>query len=275
MEAFAKKAGRNIFARNLQQYEPKDPLYEMYIDDRGRQRRRKRDMPPGLSKRDMKVLKSVQRRAHYLDKGFHICGMRFGWTFVIGIIPGAGDAADVALNYLLVVRKAKQAEDRIPGWLLSRMLVNNAVSAGVGLVPIVGDIILAMYKANSRNAGLLEEYLRVRGEEFLKPEAERKQNVKDVKPGAGRKPNEVIPIPGEEPLKPSRTASALNTAGGWFRRGSKGTKKDKSKNKTENGGAEPETSEATPVLAVSSSSDRGRFVEDVPPTTQTNTVKHQ
>ncbi|KAM5535967.1 hypothetical protein V8D89_010407 [Ganoderma adspersum] len=272
MDAFATKAGRSIFARNLKQYEAKDPLYEMYIDDRGRQRRRKRETPPGLSKRDVKVLKSVQRRAHYLDKGFHICGMRFGWTFVIGIIPGAGDAADVALNYLLVVRKAKQAE--IPGWLLSRMLVNNAVSAGVGLVPIVGDIILAMYKANSRNAALLEEYLRVRGEEFLKAEGERKQNAKDVKPGAGRKPGEVIPIPGDEPLKPSRSATALATAGGWFRRGGKGTKKDK--NKTEKGVEEPETAEATPVLAVSSSSDRGRFVEDVPPTlAKTNSLKRK
>ena len=91
------------------------------------------------------------------------------------------------------------------------MLVNNAVSAGVGLVPIVGDIVLAMYKANSRNAALLEEYLRVRGEEFLKPEEERKQNAKDVKPGAGRKPHEVIPIPGEDALKLSRTVSRRPT----------------------------------------------------------------
>ena len=43
-----------------------------------------RETPPGLSTRDAKILRSVQRRAHYLDKGFHICGMRFGWTFIIG-----------------------------------------------------------------------------------------------------------------------------------------------------------------------------------------------
>lgn len=83
-----------------------------------------------------------------------------GLPLSTGIIPGAGDAADAALNYLLVVRKARQAE--IPGWLLRKMLANNAVSAGVGLVPVVGDIILAAYKANSRNAALLEEFLRIR-----------------------------------------------------------------------------------------------------------------
>jgi hypothetical protein len=54
------------------------------------------------------------------------------------------------------------------------MLLNNAVSVAVGLVPIAGDIVLAVYKANSRNAALLEEYLRVRGEEFIKMENKKK-----------------------------------------------------------------------------------------------------
>ena len=72
----------------------------------------------------------------------------------------AGDIADATLNYTLVVRKARQAE--IPPWLLRKMLANNAISAGVGLVPLVGDVMLATYKANSRNAALLEEFLRIR-----------------------------------------------------------------------------------------------------------------
>ncbi len=37
----------------------------------------------------------------------------------------------------------------------------------MGLVPIIGDIGLAAWKANSRNAHLLEAYLTIRGEEFL------------------------------------------------------------------------------------------------------------
>lgn len=48
------------------------------------------------------------------------------------------------------------------------MLFNNAVSACVGFVPVVGDVVLAMYKANSRNAALLEEFLRIRGDEFTR-----------------------------------------------------------------------------------------------------------
>jgi hypothetical protein len=47
------------------------------------------------------------------------------------------------------------------------MLFNNAVSAGVGLVPLVGDIVLAIWRANWRNAKLLEEFLRVKGEENM------------------------------------------------------------------------------------------------------------
>jgi len=44
------------------------------------------------------------------------------------------------------------------------MVLNLAIATSFGLVPIVGDVILAAYRANSRNATLLEEYLRHRGE---------------------------------------------------------------------------------------------------------------
>lgn len=39
------------------------------------------------------------------------------------------------------------------------MFLNITIAAGAGAIPLVGDIILAIYKANSRNAALLEEYL--------------------------------------------------------------------------------------------------------------------
>jgi hypothetical protein len=62
------------------------------------------------------------------------------------------DVADAALNYFLVLRPSKKAE--LPSWLVSQMVGNNVVSAGVGVIPLVGDVLLGIWKANSRNAHL-------------------------------------------------------------------------------------------------------------------------
>ena len=67
-------------------------------------------MPEGLSLKEQKILKKVRRRAHLLDKGFHICGLRFGWTFMVGLIPVVGDVADAYLGYTLVIKQAKKAD---------------------------------------------------------------------------------------------------------------------------------------------------------------------
>lgn len=86
--------------------------------------------------------------------------------FFIGLVPGAGDIIDAVLNYTLVLKPSKDGAD-LPPWLVRKMMFNNAVSAGVGLIPIAGDLVLAAWKANSRNARLLEEFLRVKGEENM------------------------------------------------------------------------------------------------------------
>lgn len=69
-----------------------------------------------------------------------------------GIIPGLGDVVDASLNYALVVKPARELG--IPSDLVTKMLVNNAISAGLGLVPLIGDLGLAAWRANSRNAHL-------------------------------------------------------------------------------------------------------------------------
>ncbi|TFK98193.1 hypothetical protein BDV98DRAFT_573225 [Pterulicium gracile] len=208
------KAGKKLFEKHLEQYAPADPVYEYFTSEDGKEKRRRRELPPGLSKRDTKILKSVQKRAHRLDKGFTLCGFRFGWMFIIGIIPVAGDAASAAINYTLIVRKAKQAE--LPSWLVRRMMMNMTVAGGFGLVPFVGDVVATTIRPNSRNAALLEEFLRIRGEDFLKAgdveaieaaatrkgkgkqvETVKGVNVKDatedVKPGAGVEKGEIVP----------------------------------------------------------------------------------
>ena len=90
------------------------------------------------------------------------------------------------------------------------MVGNQAVATVIGFVPIVGDIGIAIFKTNSRNAALLEEYLRIRGEEFLKAQADRVEDPEVVKPGAGVERAEKVP--GKEPSQ-----SRL----GFFRRSSR------------------------------------------------------
>jgi len=210
----AKWAGRKVFEKHLKHYEPTDPVYETYTDDNGRQKRRKREIPPGLSKRDARILKSIKSRAHRLDAGLNLCGFRVGWTFLVGAVPGAGDALNAVLGYYLIVRKAKQAD--IPPWLLNRMIGNQAIATVIGFVPFVGDIGIAIFKTNSRNAALLEEYLRIRGEEFLKAQADRVEDPEVVKPGAGKAESEKVPgkAPSQNRLFFRRSTNKAPTAEG-------------------------------------------------------------
>ncbi|GAA6061521.1 hypothetical protein JCM10212_004511 [Sporobolomyces blumeae] len=153
----ARKVGRKFLSGKLAETEPQDPHYEMYQDARGKQRKRKRAMPAGLSKRDERILRSVRRRAHYLDKGVSLCGFRVGYTFFLGLIPGAGDIAGFLLGYFLCLRKCREAD--LPSTLTQRMAFNQAMGFALGIVPLIGDIAMAAFKANSRNAALLEDFL--------------------------------------------------------------------------------------------------------------------
>ena len=126
----------------------------------------------------------------------------------------------------------------LPPWLSNRMLGNQAIATVIGFVPLVGDVGIAIFKTNSRNAALLEEYLRVRGEEFLKVQIDRVEDPKVVKPGAGVEGGEKIP--GKAPSQSrfsffSRSSKQVPTVQGTFTEskdkiGSKGKGKGKEKN---------------------------------------------
>ena len=73
------------------------------------------------------------------------------------------------------------------------MLGNQAIATVIGLAPVIGDVGIAVYKTNFRNAALLEEYLCIRGEEFQKAQADRNEDPAVVKPGAGQEVAEKIP----------------------------------------------------------------------------------
>jgi len=87
--------------------------------------------------------------------------MRFGYTAVLGFLPLIGGSIDLILSYLLIIQKVRQLEIDVPPLVVRKMVMNTLIGTGVGIVfPLVGDVFMAVYKPNSRNALLLEKTLR-------------------------------------------------------------------------------------------------------------------
>lgn len=125
----------------------------------GKLKKVKKQIPAYIPEHDAAILASFRKNAYRLDCSlFSLFGMRFGWESVIGLIPLAGDAVGVALA-LLLARKTRKLEGGIDTNLLIRMMINIAVDFLIGLVPFIGDLADAAFKANTRNLRLLEEHL--------------------------------------------------------------------------------------------------------------------
>ena len=96
--------------------------------------------------------------ANLMDSNFSIPGtpMRFGWDSVLGLLPGVGDAITSAIS-LTIVNHAWQT--KASSLTIGRMLGNVAVDFVMGAIPIVGDLFDIAFKANRKNARLLERHL--------------------------------------------------------------------------------------------------------------------
>ena len=103
-------------------------------------------------------LAQVQWLARMLDDRFAVPGtrIRFGWDAILGLVPGLGDALASVLS-LLIVHHAWQTGAK--PFTLARMLGNVAADFLIGAVPFVGDLFDVAFKANRRNARLLEQHL--------------------------------------------------------------------------------------------------------------------
>jgi hypothetical protein len=114
-----------------------------------------RDFGAGMSHEER--LAQVRWLAHMLDDNFSIPGtrLRFGWDSILGFIPGLGDVAGTALA-LLIVRHAWQTG--ASKLTLTRMLGNVAADFAIGAIPLIGNLFDFAFKANRRNAHLLERH---------------------------------------------------------------------------------------------------------------------
>lgn len=171
----AKFVARKIFAetsankKNQANGAPEDPYFETVPATRlgiKTTKKRKRALPPGLTPEEEKILNKAKSRAYRLDLClFSLCGIRFGWSSVIGLIPAIGDVADMLLA-LIVFRTCCQAD--ISSSTKAKMQMNIVIDFVIGIIPFIGDLADAVYKCNTKNVILLEEELRQRGKKRLR-----------------------------------------------------------------------------------------------------------
>ncbi|PNY29890.1 membrane protein [Tolypocladium capitatum] len=171
----AKIVSKKILGEKLEnKFGKEDPYFEQVpatrLDGRptGKFKKRKKALPPGVTDHDGLVLTKVKRRAHRLDLALcSFLGIRFGWSSVIALVPAIGDALD-AFMALMVFKTCCQIEGGLPTSLKLQMLFNIGFDFAVGLVPFIGDLADAIFKANTRNALILEQHLREKGKKELR-----------------------------------------------------------------------------------------------------------
>lgn len=100
----------------------------------------------------------LRRLVRVWDEAVRVPGTRFavGLDPLVGLIPGLGDIAGalVAGSVLLTALHAG-----VPTAVATRMLLNIALDASIGAIPVAGDVFDAGFRANANNVALLERWL--------------------------------------------------------------------------------------------------------------------
>ncbi|VVT51164.1 uncharacterized protein SAPINGB_P003005 [Magnusiomyces paraingens] len=125
--------------------------------------------PPelGLCEKDQEIMRQFSKRAWNLDMFFSFCGMRLGWSAIIGIIPVVGDCINIYLS-LRLVYMAQGLEGGLPVGVQSKMMANITMDFLLGITPVLGIIAGALYKSNSRNNLILMHHLQHTAEDNIR-----------------------------------------------------------------------------------------------------------
>jgi Domain of unknown function (DUF4112) len=104
----------------------------------------------------------LERLSILLDTAMVIPGtnFRFGADALIGLFPGIGDLITTGLAAYIVYEAHRLGA---PRRVIARMVANVALDGVVGAVPLAGDVLDVMFRANRRNMRLLREWLEREG----------------------------------------------------------------------------------------------------------------
>jgi len=103
-------------------------------------------------------IKRLDRLAWLLDDSIPVPGTnwKIGLDSLIGLIPGGGDLITGLVSAWLIFEAVSAGASR---QTLVKMFSNLGIDLLVGVIPILGDIFDATWKANTRNVELLRKEL--------------------------------------------------------------------------------------------------------------------
>lgn len=112
----------------------------------------------GLNPETEKLRQRMAKLAWLLDNSIRIpvINYRIGLDAIVGLIPGIGDATGALMSGYIFYSAVKM---KAPFSVLSRAALNIVIELVVGMVPVVGDIFDATFKANARNMDLINAWL--------------------------------------------------------------------------------------------------------------------
>jgi len=97
--------------------------------------------------------------SYIMDRLVPVPGTRFrvGLNSLVLLLPVVGDLLTSLISAGIVV--VGLTNYRVPRIVAVRMILNVVLDAGLGWIPLLGDLFDAWYKADTRNVALLREYL--------------------------------------------------------------------------------------------------------------------
>lgn len=115
-----------------------------------------------MTTREERALRRAEHIADLFDQRFRIpvLGYRFGLDALVGLLPVVGDSVSLVAGGYIILEAIRL---RLGAGTIARMLLNQAIDFVIGLVPLADIVLDVAYKANVRNAKLLEDGIRAKG----------------------------------------------------------------------------------------------------------------
>lgn len=124
--------------------------------------------PPAPEEKKAEASKVSRFVAWIMDEAISIPGtnVKIGIDPLLGLLPAGGDLAASTAGVFAFIEAVKRG---LPIQALWKIVGNILLNAGVGTIPIIGDIFSVMFRSNSRNRDIISENLRLAVAEGREP----------------------------------------------------------------------------------------------------------